>query len=178
MSDGIVLATPGDLTRGGVLEIGVEFAGAQQREFIVGPLTVDVVGMADATMPDWIDYDLITRVWVQGLDDKARAKQGIKGTDWPELTRGDARRGEAMAAARYNHQVKFRITRLGGIPRPNIPDAVGKLLPSDFSIITTLAEEVDAAEQTFREENAIDLGRGPGRGPGGDPAGPHDTLDL
>ncbi len=178
MSVQSLLQTPGALERSGVLEVGVVFGGAVQKDFTVGPLTVDAQGRAEATMPDWIDLDLIARSYAHELAPERQREFGLEMAKFAPLTPGEKHRVDAMLNARYNHLVKFRVMKFGGIPQPMIPEALEKLLTEDLAIIVTQAQEVDVAEETFRRENKTSVAGGPDTGPGGDHLGFGDGNDL
>lgn len=66
----------------------------------------------------------------------------------------------------HTHEVIYRVTRLGGIPAPDIPAAVRRLVASDMRRIVATAAKVDADVQRFRDENAhrVDAGGDSGAG--------------
>jgi hypothetical protein len=162
--------TPGDLKADGKLKIGVVFCNKRYRGFTIGPLTVEAELAAEATMPDWIDPDLIYGRYVESLTDEKRAELKI---DPParELTADERRRAGRMQGARYAHECIYRVTMLGLVPREQIPQALGRLLSDDLDIVVAKAREVDKAEARFRDEDKDDVDEGAGTGGGGDRPG-------
>jgi hypothetical protein len=159
----------------GILSTGVEYGGGVHREFTVGPLTVAAELAAEAAMPDWIDPNLLFRFAVLSLDEKERMEAGLA----PQaLTEDEKRKASRMAEARWRCQVMHRVTRLGGIPPADIPEAVLLLLADDLRDLLTAAREVDASVERFRGENAggVDAGRAHGPNESGNAVGSVNPL--
>jgi hypothetical protein len=167
----LVPRTPGDFDRDGVLPCGVIYADEAQREFVIGPLTVERELAAAATCPDWIDYGLIYRLMVAKSTDADLAEQGIDRATVAPLSADEERRAARMTEMLKRHEARYRLVKLGAIPSADLADAAGRLLPADYQLVLDLAEEVDAAVARFHQEARTVLGRRGDAGPGG-PADP------
>lgn len=173
------IATPGNFAKTVRLGAGLAFAGLEQKECLVGPLTDAAEGAAEATMPDFIDDRLIYRSFLwRTLTPEQRAEAEIDAAEVPPVTDAENRRAIIMDRAKYRHQCKHRVIRFGAIPPGDIPAALGKLLPADMERITDACREVDDAVRRFCEENAPDLAGGSDPGARERDAGSDDGLDL
>ena len=167
--------SPGDLARKGKFKHGVDWCGARYRDFTVGPLTVEVDLLATATMPDWIDYDLIHRAYVSGLDEKQRAELKL---DEVEVTKAEMRKALQMVSVRDAHQAHYRVVKFGAIPREQIPEAIGRLMPVDLGILRAVIREVDDAVDKFCEEDEADLAGSDAKAGAGAGSGQDDQMDI
>lgn len=153
----------------GVLKIGVKYAGGVHREFEIGPLTDDAEIRAMAEYPDSIDFQLIVHYLIER--DTPPDKRPANYTPLTNKERNAARRMLNMSS-RIN--LRYRVTRLGGIPPEDIAAAAALLSPEDMGALRLAADEVDERLDRFRDENAANLetsNRAGGGGSAGGPAG-------
>ncbi|MCL4234675.1 MAG: hypothetical protein KJ042_09160 [Deltaproteobacteria bacterium] len=156
-----------NFTRTATLRYGVRSGDAVHREIEIGPLTADAEMRALLEQPGEIDGDLIFRYSVSRLSEAKRAELKVENTSPPEGA--DLSRARAMWSAREIHQVRYRIVRLGLIAAAEIPAAAAGLLSEDLATVLSLAREVDAAVEAFRDDDAADVDTGDRSGPGGNP---------
>ncbi len=157
--------TPGELRASGMFKTGVDFCNARQREFAIGPLTIAAELAAEATMPDWIDPELVYALYVQEMTPAKRAELKIEAPT-RELTAAEVNRAKRMRAARYAHECLYRVVRFGTVPSEQIVEALGLLLAKDSETLIAKAREVDKLEAEFckKDEAGLDAGAGPGGG--------------
>jgi hypothetical protein len=155
--------TPGDLVRKGVFDIGVDWSDRIQKKFEVGPLTTDVEIEADATMPAFIDELVMSRHQMLKMPAK-QLEETMKKTEMKKppapLSQAEKNAVIRMYDVQYKHYCKYRLLKLGMVPKEMIPEVAGKLLPNDFAKVVNLCREVDKAEEQFRKSHKNDLGEG------------------